>query len=303
MRIGVRQTFLQDFGLSRDRKFDLDQEERRRVAKPPNAPGMIVDMDQTQTDSEVGLTAAAAGAAVARRHYQQTLARYDKSPIDFATQADLEAEEAIREVIRAARPADTVVGEELGESTGQDTERRWLVDPLCGTLNYAAGTPLASVNVALLTSGGVRAAASADPIADECFWSDGAQSWLRRVGGDTKLIPSAASRLIDINCDGDGEFVGPQLVADRELRSRYGPRVLSSTLALAWVAGGRHAGYITDGDLRDSVHFTAGIAICQTAGCTLTDLVGDPVYTGRGLVAAADPATHKDLLRVVSKHL
>jgi Inositol monophosphatase family len=53
------------------------------------------------------------------------------------------------EVIRAAHPADAVTGEENG-STGPDVaERRWLVDPLCGTHNYAARSMLAAVNVAL----------------------------------------------------------------------------------------------------------------------------------------------------------
>lgn len=266
---------------------------------------MIVDMDHAQSDSEVALAATAAGAAVARRLYQQALVRYDKSPIDFATQADLESEEAIRAVIQAARPADTFVGEEHGESGGQDAHRRWLVDPLCGTLNYAAGTPLACVNVALEVSGEVQAAVSFDPIADECFWTDGVRAWLRRAGDDTALAPSASSKLVDINCDWDDElgFVGQQLVADRELRARYGPRVLSSTLALAWVAAGRRVGYVTDGDLRGSVHFTAGIAICAAAGCIISDLAGAPVHSGRGLIAAADPAVHADLLRFAGKHL
>lgn len=96
--------------------------------------------------------------------------------------------------------------------------------------------------------------------------------------------------------------MGPQLVADPHLRSRYGPRVLSSTLALAWVAAGRRAAYVSDGELARSVHFTAGIALCQAAGCVVTDLLGDPVYSGRGLIAAADPDTHRDLLELVRAH-
>ena len=92
-------------------------------------------------------------------------------------------------------------------------------------------------------------------------------------------------------------------MADPELRSRYGPRVLSSTLALAWVAAGRRAGYITDGNLQASVHFTAGIAICRAAGCVVTDLAGNTIYSGPGLLAAADPATHHDLLQMVARSL
>jgi myo-inositol-1(or 4)-monophosphatase len=76
--------------------------------------------------------------------------------------------------------------------------------------------------------------------------------------------------------------------------------VLSSTLAIAWVAAGRRAAYVTDGDMRDNVHFAAGIALCQAAGCVVTGLHGEPPLTeARGLLAAADPATHNNLLRLI----
>jgi myo-inositol-1(or 4)-monophosphatase len=54
-----------------------------------------------------------------------------------------------------------------------ENDRRWLVDPLCGTLNYAVRNMLASVNVALLAGGQVAVAASADPFTDELFQTDG----------------------------------------------------------------------------------------------------------------------------------
>lgn len=57
---------------------------------------------------------------------------------------------------------------------------------------------------------------------------------------------------------------------------QFGPRVLSTTLALAWVAAGRRAAYVAEGDLRDSVHFAAGIALCQAAGCIVTDCTANP---------------------------
>ncbi|MDH2412866.1 inositol monophosphatase family protein [Nocardioides sp. CER19] len=256
------------------------------------------------TDVDVALAAAAAGAEVVRRMYGADLAHLEKSPTDFATEADLASERAIRDVIVAARPGDTFEGEETGETTGV-TDRRWLVDPLCGTLNFAARTPLAAVNVALVTPDGVAAAASVDPIADEQFWTDGSGAWVRHAGADRALVPSARSLVVDVNCDGkrDTEFLGAQLIADPAFREVFAPRVLSTTLAVAWVADGRRAAYVTDGRLDGSVHFTPGIALCQAAGCVVTDLAGDPVHTGRGLIAAADEATHARLLALVAPHL
>lgn len=256
------------------------------------------------TDVDVARMAAAAGATVVRSMYGDDLTHLDKSPTDFATEADLASERAIRDVIAAARPDDTFEGEETGATLGV-SDRRWLVDPLCGTLNFAAGTPLAAVNVALQTPSGVTAAASADPIADELFWTDGHGAWVRRAESDHTLVPSARSLIVDVNCDGkrDTEFLGGQLIADAAFREVFAPRVLSSTLAVAWVAAGRRAAYVTDGWLSGSVHFTAGIALCQAAGCVVTDLAGGPVHEGRGLIAAADEETHERLVALVAPHL
>lgn len=245
-----------------------------------------------------------AGAAVLRRMYGTDLTHLEKSPTDFATEADLASEQAIRDVIAAARPDDTFEGEETGETTGV-TDRRWLVDPLCGTLNFAARTPLAAVNVALRTPHGVTAAASVDPLADEQFWTDGDRAWVRHAGDDRPVVPSARSLIVDVNCDGkrDKAFLGAQLIADPAFRDVFAPRVLSTTLAVAWVADGRRAAYVTDGWLDGSVHFTPGIALCQAAGPVVTDLAGGPIHSGRGLIAAADEETHARLLALVAPHL
>lgn len=261
-------------------------------------------MSIDHSDVEVALSAAAAGAAAVRRRYGTDLAQLAKSPTDFATEADLAAEEAIHRVIAAARPSDGFQGEETGTTAGR-SDRRWLVDPLCGTLNFAAATPLAAVNVALDTPFGVTAAVSADPIAEEFFWTDGSGAWVRHGDADRPLEPSPRSLIVDVKCDGkrDASFVGAQLIAEQAFRDVFAPRVLSSTLALAWVAAGRRAAYVTDGHLEGSVHFAAGIALCQAAGCVVTDFTGAPVHTGRGLIAAADQATHRQLVALVRPHL
>lgn len=261
-------------------------------------------MTQDPTDVEVALAAAAAGADAVRSRYGADIAQLAKSPTDFATEADLAAEDAIHRVIAAARPHDGFEGEETGTSAGS-SDRRWLVDPLCGTLNFAAATPLAALNVALETPSGVTAAVSADPISDEFFWTDGLGAWVRHGDTDRPLQPSPRSLIVDVNCDGKGgaAFVGAQLIADQAFRDVFAPRVLSTTLAVAWVAAGRRAAYVTDGHLEGSVHFAAGIAICQAAGCVVTDFAGDPVHTGRGLIAAADRSTHRQLVELVRRQL
>ena len=257
------------------------------------------------SDLDVALAAAAAGAAVVRAAYGGALVKQAKSGTDFATNADIDAEQAILDVITRARPEDAVVGEESGRGGGVGGSRRWLVDPLCGTLNFAACTPLVALNVALVDGSRTLVAVSVDPIADEVFWTDGQRAMVRDGGVDTQLKPSPESLLVDVNCGGplDRPFLGPQLIVDPAFRAAFGPRVLSTTLAVAWVAAGRRAAYVSDGGFIDNVHYAAGIGLCRAAGCVVTDLSGGPLETGRGLIVGADPETHERVVRLVAPHL
>lgn len=119
------------------------------------------------SDAQVAIAAALAGADVVARDYGATHARSAKSATDVATQTDVDAEAAVVGVLASHRPQDRLIGEESGNSGPTPNTRRWLIDPLCGTLNFAATTPLLAVNVALIDDAGTGAAASIDPIADE----------------------------------------------------------------------------------------------------------------------------------------
>ncbi|GAA5085665.1 inositol monophosphatase family protein [Microbacterium yannicii] len=253
-------------------------------------------------DAEVAVRAASAGAAVARARYNTGSRRTADRGLDFTTEADVETERTIRDVLAELRPGDAIVGEELGSSG--DGRRRWLVDPICGTLNFAAGIPLFAVNVALDVDDMTTAAAVADPAAGEVFWTDGHAAWHRaattatEAGADRRLEPSSSSRLVTVNLESSyPDDSGTRVLSDELFRARFSPRILSTTLALAWVATGQQAGYLTGGDLQGSVHWTAGIALCRAAGAVVTNLAGDELHTGdHGLIAAADAETHAFLL-------
>lgn len=273
------------------------------AARLPGILHGVIDSFASGDDAGVAIAAARAGADVVRAMYGQQLSRIDKGAGDFATAADVEAEKAILAVIRAARPDDAVLGEEGGQQGAAAAVRQWLVDPLCGTLNYAAGTMLAAVNVALRNG----AAAVADPFSGELYFTDGETAWARHQGSDAQLAPTPATRLVDVNLDppfpGAPGFRAADLLAHPGFAERFRPRVVSTTLALAWVAAGKRAAYVTDGgDLSGSVHFAAGIAICRAAGCVVTGIDGAPVGpAGRGLVVAADSGTHALLMSLIRR--
>lgn len=260
------------------------------------------------SDAQLAVAAVQAGAAVVRARYGTALIRTEKAAGDFATVADIEAEQAILRVLRAARPDDQVLAEESGRTGDGDSGRIWLVDPLCGTLNYAARTMLASVNVALQVDGAPSAAACADPFAAELFWTDGTRAWVRRDGDDESISPSPHSGLVEVNldppCPNAPVFQAVRLLAEPGFTARFRPRVVSTTLAVTWVAAGRRAGYVTDGPVCDSVHFAAGLALCRAAGCVVTGLDGRAPNTGvGGLLVAADQETHDVLADLVARQL
>lgn len=114
----------------------------------------------------------------------------EKAPGEVVTVADREAERLIGDGLRELLPGSAVVGEEavadrpelLGHLAGRDDV--WLVDPVDGTANFAAGRRPFALMVALLRAGELAASWIFDPIADDLAVAvTGAPTWLngRRV--------------------------------------------------------------------------------------------------------------------------
>jgi len=257
-------------------------------------------------DAEVAIEVVRTGAEQVRRRFGTTLQRITKGAGDFATDADLQAEQVMLALLGRERPDDAVLAEESGQSGAHGSPRTWLLDPLCGTLNYAAGMQIVAVNAALSTTDGVLAAAVANPFGDDVFWSDGHSAHVRANQRDTPLAPAGDSQLVDLNLDPPFPSAPTLRVADLAgddmFLASFRPRVVSSSLALTRVATGQRAGYITDGDIRHSVHFSAGLAICAAAGCSITDLHGRAWGSSpQGAIVAADDKTHTALLGLLHR--
>ncbi len=92
------------------------------------------------------------------------------TPTDLVSEADLAAEQAIREVLRRRRPGDAILGEEGGASGGEEAGGlRWVVDPLDGTINFLFGIPAFAVSLACEDGDAKLAGLVLDPVRDECF--------------------------------------------------------------------------------------------------------------------------------------
>ena len=90
------------------------------------------------------------------------------SPTDLVSEADVAAEQLIREALLSARPDDGMLGEE-GSDTPGTSGLRWIVDPLDGTTNFLFGIPQWGVSIAVEDESGTLAGVVFDPMRDECW--------------------------------------------------------------------------------------------------------------------------------------
>jgi histidinol-phosphatase len=90
----------------------------------------------------------------------------DTTPV---SDADLAAEEAMRERVRNARPGEGVIGEEAGDDGGGDV--RWVVDPIDGTKNFVRGVPVWATLIALEREGEPVVAVVSAPALGNRWWA------------------------------------------------------------------------------------------------------------------------------------
>ena len=136
-------------------------------------------------------------------------AREKDGATDVVTEADTRAEALLLDILREERPGDGVVGEE-GTDVAGGGARRWLLDPVDGTLNYAAGVPVGCAAVVRVDDDGPLASAVYDAVHDE-LWSaargEGAtcNGAPLRLGAVGEAPPPAPARVDDGRDGGVGE--------------------------------------------------------------------------------------------------
>jgi fructose-1,6-bisphosphatase/inositol monophosphatase family enzyme len=119
-------------------------------------------------DDDIALAhrlADAAGEAI-RPYFRSGVATERKEDASPVTLADRAAEEAMRRILKAERPQDTVIGEEFGTETGT-TNRSWVLDPIDGTSGFLAGRAMFGTLIALVVDGWPVMGVIDQPIAGE----------------------------------------------------------------------------------------------------------------------------------------
>ena len=105
-----------------------------------------------------------------RRFRASDLLVETKPDLTPVTEADRAVETAIREALARERPEEGVLGEEHGASGG--TGRRWIVDPIDGTRNYARGIPVWATLIALEEDHELRLGVVSAPALGRRWWAE-----------------------------------------------------------------------------------------------------------------------------------
>ncbi|MCP9490729.1 MAG: inositol monophosphatase [Solirubrobacteraceae bacterium MAG38_C4-C5] len=245
--------------------------------------------------------ARAAGALLLQRFVAQggEEVRTKSTPTDPVSEADLAAERAIREVLQARRPGDAILGEEGGESLGEETpgspSLRWIVDPLDGTVNYLYGIGQWCVSVAVHDDDGALAGVVFDPLRDELFAAE--RDGEPTLNGRPLVRPvrdELATALVATGFGYDAAERAHQAVVVAALLPwvRDVRRLGSAALDLAWTAAGRVDAYYERGGKPWDV--AAGSLLCERAGLAVRRIEPCGDHEPLGLLAA--PAALADAL-------
>lgn len=99
------------------------------------------------------------------------------------TDADTRIERTIRERLAQARPADAILGEELGGGDPHAPGRQWILDPIDGTSNFVRGVPIWGLLLALVVDGVPQVGVVSSPALGRRWWAaTGHGAWLEEAG-------------------------------------------------------------------------------------------------------------------------
>jgi myo-inositol-1(or 4)-monophosphatase len=220
---------------------------------------------------------------------------------DLVTATDTAVEDEIRRLVEGVTP-HPVVGEERGGDAPPDGAPYWLLDPICGTRNFASGIPLYSVNLALVEGDRISLAVVGDPSIGEIHVAEqGRGAWATRDDVRRRLTTSWQNQTIVVEpalASGPRREHAARFAHEAIRADRWDIRNLSTTLSLAYVAAGRVAAYALFRG--SSLHTGAGTLLVSEAGGSISDIEGAPwTLRSDSLIASANPRLHRQLLDMV----
>ena len=244
-----------------------------------------------------------AARAAIRPHFREPISAERKDDATPVTVADRAAEEAMRRILTAEVPQDSVHGEELGVSEGR-SGRQWVLDPIDGTTAFLAGRPTFGTLIALLVKGFPVLGMIDQPIAGE--------RWLGVAGQQTTLNgKDVATRACRVLSEATLATTGPQHFTHAE-----------GDMFMALAQKCDHKRMVMGGDCYNyallatgfvdvvcesglKLHdFAALVPVVEGAGGLMCDWNGEPLHAGSDghVLAIGDPARLEDVLAALGEH-
>ena len=248
------------------------------------------------------LKATEAGAKELQRFFNTDFKITNKEGINNpVTEADHAAEKAIFTIIQNDFPNHFILSEEAGEIK-MDSEYKWIIDPIDGTINFANGIPICCVSIGLEHNGKIIMGAVYNPLMNELFF---AQTGFGASLNDKKLSVSNKTKVVD-SCLVTGfpytyldTTNGPLQVFEKLIRKGVPVRRLgSAAIDLCWVAAGRFDGFYEH--KLQAWDSAAGYLIVEEAGGKVTDFKGDPYSVYQPGIVATNGKIHDELLGIIN---
>jgi myo-inositol-1(or 4)-monophosphatase len=251
------------------------------------------------------LTAAVqAGAGEILRFFNGNFKVSNKEGVNnLVTEADHASEKAILEVIKSAFPGHSVLTEETGEFI-QDSNYKWIIDPIDGTVNFAHGIPLNCVSIGIEKDGEVFMGAVYNPHLHEFFFAEKGKG---ATLNEQPIKVSERSEVISACLVTGFPYTyinmvhGPLELFERFIRKGVPVRRLgSAAIDLCWVAAGRFDGFYEH--KLEPWDSAAGYLIVEEAGGRVTNFNGEKYSPYQHRLLATNGKIHDEMLSIINNH-
>ncbi len=219
---------------------------------------------------------------------------------DPVTEADREAERAIRRAIGEQFPGDGILGEEFGPENLPNS-RCWVIDPIDGTRAFMSGLPLWGTLVGLLEAGDAVAGMMSQPFTGELFYAIDGKASYEGPGGarDLKTRATTDLRHATLCTTTPSLFLNGERTSYDQLElavqlARYG----TDCYAYCMLAAGQVDLVVETG--LQPYDIVALIPVIEAAGGIVTTRDGGPAEAGGFVVAAATPQLHAAALDLLN---
>lgn len=247
------------------------------------------------------LSAINAAGKVLQQYFRKDFTITHKEGINnLVTEADHASEKVIIDIIKKDFPDHFILSEEVGEIV-MDSNYKWIIDPIDGTVNFANGIPICCISIALEFNGEIILGAVYNPFLQELFFAEKGKG---AILNDKKISVSNKTEVEESILVTGFPYIyldienGPLQIFERFIRKGIPVRRLgSAAIDLCWVAAGRFDGFYEH--KLQAWDSAAGFLIVEEAGGKVTDFSGNSYSPYQPYLLATNGKIHEEMLKII----